>query len=154
MILLVSIINFRFKVNNTPILSTPKETLYKTMLMIDGAYAPSTIRAYKSNFEKFILFCKNETELALPAEPSTVAKFIQALTQSSLKSASIRLACASISTIHKLNEYPDPMKSPVAKLELRRMHRTLGRLSKQALAINASLLKKMLNATSNSTPSL
>jgi len=118
--------------------------LKKTIEMIDGAYAPSTIRAYRGNFEKFIKFCDSENIQALPAHATTVSKFIQMLTKSGLKSSSIRLAYASISTIHKLNELPDPTLSPIAKLELRRMHRIIGRSSKQAMGITAPILQRML----------
>lgn len=123
--------------------------LKRTIEMIEGAYAPSTIRAYKGNFEKFLQFCESEISQALPAHPATIAKFIQKLTKDGLKSASIRLAFASISTIHKLNELPDPTNSPAAKLELRRMHRTLGRTSKQAFGITGPILMRMFNATTN-----
>lgn len=36
---------------------TAKEMLAQTINAIEGAYAPSTIRAYKTNFERFIRFC-------------------------------------------------------------------------------------------------
>lgn len=127
--------------------TTSRQLLLSTLIAIDGAYAPSTIRAYKGNFEKFIQFCESENERALPANPASVAKFIQMLTKSGLKSSSIRLAFASISTIHKLNELPDPTLSPITKLELRRMHRTLGRSSNQALGITSPILSKMIQAT-------
>lgn len=129
--------------------TTSRQLLKNTLIAIDGAYAPSTIRAYKGNFEKFIQFCEFTNSQALPANAATVASFIKALTHSGLKSASIRLAFASISTIHKLNELSDPTQSPIAKLELRRMHRVLGRSSKQALGINAPILRRMLQKTSS-----
>ncbi len=120
-----------------------------TLIKIDGAYAPPTIRAYKANFERFINFCENISAIALPSDAETVAKYIQNLTKSGLKSASIRLAVASISTIHKLNQLPDPTQLPAAKLELRKMHRTLGRASKQALGITAPIIEKMILAMRN-----
>jgi integrase len=61
-----------------------------------------------------------------------------------LKSASIRLAVASIQSIHKLNQVTDPTQNPAVKLELKRMHRALGRSSKKALGITEALLEKML----------
>jgi hypothetical protein len=36
------------------------EILEKTVQKIEGAYAPSTIRAYKSSFERFIQFCEED----------------------------------------------------------------------------------------------
>jgi integrase len=125
------------------------EILANTIQKIDGAYAPSSIRAYKANFERYISFCDSISESALPSASETVAKYIQKLTANNLKSASIRLATAAISTIHKLNELPDPTQQPAAKLELRRMHRSLGRTSKQALGITAQIMEKMILATKN-----
>ena len=123
--------------------------LKETLIRIDGAYAPSTIRAYKANFERFITFCEKVSAPALPSDSETVAKYIQELVKNNLKSASIRLAVASISTIHKLNELTDPSQQPTAKLELRRMHRNLGRASKQALGITAPIIEKMILAMKN-----
>ncbi|MBT8544347.1 tyrosine-type recombinase/integrase [Polynucleobacter paneuropaeus] len=125
------------------------EILAKTIRKIDGAYAPSTIRAYKSNFERFIQFCEKLNIDALPASPSGVANYIAQLTKSGLKSSSIRIAVASISSIHKLNCLSDPTQHPDVKIELRRMHRTLGRSSKQAFGITAPILEKMLSAAAN-----
>jgi site-specific recombinase XerD len=125
------------------------EILAKTIEKIDGAYAPATIRAYKANFERFIHFYEMCNINTLPANPSDVALYIAQLTKSGLKSSSIRIAVASISSIHKLNQIGDPTQHPDVKLELRRMHRTLGRSSKQAFGITAPILEKMLSATNN-----
>lgn len=125
------------------------EILANTIQKIDGAYAPSTIRAYKANFERFIAFCESISAVALPSDSQTIADYIKKLSASNLKSASIRLAVASISSIHKLNQLQDPTQQPLAKLELRRMHRSLGRTSKQALGITARIMERMMLATKN-----
>ena len=125
----------------------PLTILNKTIKKIDGAYAPATIRAYRANFERFIEFCEKRNIDALPANPSDVALHISQLTKSGLKSSSIRIAVASISSIHKLNLLIDPTQHPDVKIELRRMHRTLGRSSKQAFGITAPILEKMLAVT-------
>ncbi len=127
--------------------TTAKELLIKTLRSIDGAYAPSTIRAYRVNFEKFIHFCDDGDTSSLPAKPLEVARYISKLTGSGLKSSSIRVSIAAISIIHKLNALDDPTQHPTVKIELRRMHRTLGRYSQQAFGITAPILEKMLNAT-------
>ena len=54
--------------------------LQATLARIEGAYAPSTIRAYKSNFVKFIHFCDELHYNPLPANPSEVAIYIARLT--------------------------------------------------------------------------
>lgn len=126
------------------------EKLRQTIEKIDGAYATSTIRAYKSNFENFIQYCEEDNQEALPASSETVVSFIKSISDGRLKSASIRIAVASIATIHKLNRFNDPVNDPDVKLEMRRMHRHLGRASSQAYGINKNLLDKMIASTDNS----
>lgn len=128
----------------------PKEILFETIKKIDGAYAPATIRAYKSNFERFIGFCDQEKTTALPANHENVSSYIKNLSNGKLKSASIRIAIASISAMHRLNEYHDPTNHTNVKIELRRMHRKLGRGSKQASGINLETLNYMLEYTDRS----
>ena len=130
--------------------TTAKKLLKETIDKIEGAYAPSTIRAYRANFERFIAFSENLKATALPADSDTVTQYIKQLSGGQLKSASIRIAIASISAIHRLNQLIDPTTQPEVKIELRRMHRNLGRGSRQAQGINLETLKQMLTNTDNS----
>lgn len=125
-------------------------SLASTIERIEGAYAPATVRAYRADFETFIQFCSVLGEDALPASPKAVAQFVENLARTNHKSSSIRRAVAGISAIHRLNRLPDPTKDPDVTLEMRRMHRQLGRFSKQAYAIDANLLEKLIAATDNS----
>ena len=128
---------------------TARLTLEATIKKIEGAYAPSTIRAYKSNFENFIKFCDENNTIALPASSEIVASYIKKL-GGHLKSSSIKIAIASIAALHNLNSLNDPTQHPDVKIEMRRMYRTLGRYTKQAYGINKSLLDKMVAATDDS----
>jgi len=127
--------------------ATSGQILKETINLLDGAYAPATLRAYRADFEAFILFCEHNAYESLPASPASVGKFIASLARRDLKSASIRRAIAGISTIHKLNRFIDPTKDPEVSIEMRRMHRALGRASNQAQAINISDLQRMISAT-------
>ena len=127
--------------------STPSLILTKTLERLDGAYAPTTIRAYRADFITLIDYCEKHTVEALPAA-ETVAAFISALSKKGLKSASIRRALAGISTIHRLNRFPDPTKDPEVSLEMKRMHRLLGRGQRQAQAINKDLLDQRVSGGS------
>ena len=69
--------------------------LNKTIEKIDGAYAPTTIRAYKADFAKFIEFCDSRDESALPALPITIANYIAQLS-TQYSSAFIRRIVVSI----------------------------------------------------------
>ena len=124
--------------------------LQATILKIEGAYAPSTIRAYRADFNDFIHFCGDRNANALPAEPNLVVEYICQLTGSGRSSASIRRALCGLSAIHKLNRFDDPTKDPDVALEMRRMHSKLGRSSSQAGSINANTLERLLLATDDS----
>jgi site-specific recombinase XerD len=130
--------------------TTSKQLLKETIDKIEGAYAPATIRAYRANFDRFINFCELHKESALPADSKIVTMYISELSDGRLKSASIRITIASISAIHRLNQFNDPTTHPEARIEMRRMHRKLGRESRQALGINSETLKIMLASTDNS----
>jgi site-specific recombinase XerD len=121
--------------------------LQETIVKIDGAYAPSTIRAYRADFSDFIDFCHDRNANTLPGQPHLVVQYIAELTESGRSSASIRRALCGLSAIHRLNRFEDPTKDPDVTLEMRRMHRKLGRSSKQAAGINADTLEKLLLAT-------
>lgn len=120
---------------------TARDSLRATIIKIEGAY--------QSNFENFIKYCEEINEEALPATSKVVVSFIKSISDGRLKSASIRIAIASIPTIHRLNRLTDPINDPDVKLEMRRMHRHLGRESSQAYGINKSLLDRMIAATSD-----
>lgn len=126
------------------------QLLQETIVKIEGAYAPSTIRAYRADFRDFINFCHDRNTRALPAQPHLVVQYLCQLTGTGRTSASIRRALCGLSAIHKLNRFDDPTKDPDVALEMRRMHRKLGRSSHQASGINADDLEKMLSATDDS----
>ena len=120
--------------------------LNTTLIKIEGAYAPATIRAYKVDLTDLIAFCDQDNQIGLPASPTAVANFVIKLMRDGRTSASIRRAIAGIASIHKLNRFDDPTKDPDVILEMRRMHRTIGRASKQAQGITAEILEKLLEA--------
>ena len=124
--------------------------LQETVTKIEGAYAPSTIRAYRADFGDFIHFCHDRNSSALPAKPHLIIEYICKLTGSGRSSASIRRALCGLSAVHKLNRFDDPTKDPDVSLEMRRMHRKLGRSSSQAGSINVDTLDKLLLATNDS----
>jgi site-specific recombinase XerD len=128
-------------------LDVASKLLQETIAKIDGAYAPSTIRAYRVDFQDLIKFCGERNEQALPVQPQLAADYIRKLTDAGRSSASIRRAIAGIATIHKLNRFLDPTKDPDVILEMRRMHRKLGRASNQAQGVTVDLLNQMLLAT-------
>jgi len=130
--------------------ATSRTILKETINRLEGAYAPATLRAYRADFVRFIAHCEMNALESTPATPESVSSYINALIRENLKSASIRRAIAGISTIHRLNRFPDPTKDPEVVIEMRRMHRQLGRASHQAQGINRDVLEKMISGGDNS----
>jgi len=112
--------------------------------MIQDAYAPNTVRAYRADMEEFILYCKGVRKSALPANPVTIAEFLMSTTKAGIRSATIRRKVASISAIHRFGEYGDPTKHSQVKLAIRKIHRQLGTRHKQAYPITESVLKQLI----------
>ena len=123
--------------------------LSQTLQRIEGAYAPATIRAFKADFNTFIAYCEEHQTTPLLAHPATVSSYIDHLSSGKFTSAYIRRILVSISTIHKLNRLEDPTKDCDVQLAMRRMHRKLGRSSKQVAGINKDTMNKMLQSTDN-----
>lgn len=114
---------------------------------MDSAFADSTTRAYRVDFEHFIKYCDELDECPLPARPETICLYITSLIQNGKSSASIRRVMAGMTTIHKLNRFPNPTKDPDVILEIRRMHRKIGRYQRQAFGITRKILEKLVQTT-------
>ena len=114
---------------------------------LEGAYAKATLRAYRADFLTFVRFCEDRGLIPLPGSPPAVAEFVTWLAASGLRSSSIRRAVAGIATLHNLSRHADPTKDPEVKLAMRRMHRMLGRASRQAQAVHTEELERLLEAT-------
>ena len=117
---------------------------------LEGAYAKATLRAYRADFMTFVRFCEVRGWTSLPGSPNAVAEFVEWLSASGLRSSSIRRAVAGIATLHNLSRLADPTKDPEVKLAMRRMHRLLGRASRQAQALHTEELERLLAATDDS----
>lgn len=130
--------------------SNPSQILDKTIQKIYGAYAPSTIRAYKEDFQSFIRFCNLNQFNPLPSAPLSICLFIKHLISKGKSSAGIRRALCGLSSIHQLNLIADPTAHPDVKLEMKRMHRQLGRSRKQAHPITQEVLIKLIPQTMQS----
>lgn len=120
------------------------ELLSSTILKVEGAYAPSTIRAYKDDFLSFIDFCNRLSIAPIPASPHSICLFIKQLIAHGKTSASIRRALVGISKIHQLNMLIDPAAHSDVKIEMKRMHRQLGRISQQAYPITLETLTQLI----------
>ena len=123
----------------------PQTVLYRTLRRLSGAYSTNTLRAYQSDFEKFIEWCQSLDLCPLPASPETVADHVTAEAEK-LKPATIRRRVTSIGRIHRFARHPDPTQDEEVFLALRRMHRRKGRRQQQVIGMTAVIRDQLIAA--------
>jgi integrase len=118
----------------------------KLLSDLHGAFAENTLRAYRADFKVFSSWCAGNEIDPLSANPNEVASFVEAQARNRT-TATIRRRIASISTLLKLNNYPDPTRSPEVILALKRIHRQKGRAQKQAPPLTRDILEQLIAVT-------
>ena len=108
-----------------------------------GAYADSTLRAYRADFKVFKNWCDTNQIDPLNSSPERVAEFVHYEAKSK-STATIRRRIASLSSLFTLNKLDDPTRSPEVVLALKRIHRQKGRAQKQAYPLTRDLLDQLL----------
>jgi hypothetical protein len=101
-----------------------------------GTMAIETDRALRRAFGAFLLWCNAQGLSPLPAQPMTVAGYIDHLAAiPGRKASGIRQACWAIGAMHRLSQSSDPTKAEPVRLALKRMSRQLGTRQQQAAPI-------------------
>ena len=114
-----------------------------------GAFAENTIRAYRSDFIQYQIWCHENGVEPIPATADTMAMYVDYLSENN-KSATIRRRINSLGTVIKLSNNYDPTKQPEVVLALKRMHRKIGRAQQQATPLTMPLLNQLLSNCDNS----
>ncbi|SEQ31946.1 Site-specific recombinase XerD [Devosia sp. YR412] len=110
---------------------------------LDGSYSPHTLLSYRSDFASFETWCNEHSLAFLPANPSTVASFIIALTER-LKPSSLKRKLAGIRKIHHLLRLRDPTRDVDVDLAIRKARRLKPQRPTQALGITANFRDRLL----------
>ena len=84
----------------------------ETLLNLKNSKANNTIRAYKSDFNDFGLFCAKNGFKSLPSEPKIVSLYITHLSTKDAKMSTLKRRLVSIGVIHRLKGYYLDTKHP------------------------------------------
>ena len=94
-------------------LTTDIKTLQEeTLLNLKNSKANNTIRAYKSDFNDFGLFCTKNGFKSLPSEPNIVSLYLTYLSTKDVKMSTLKRRLVSIGVIHKLKGHYLDTKHP------------------------------------------
>ena len=108
-----------------------------------GAFSRNTERAVRSDLAIFARWCAERGLRGLPAEPGTVAAFVDAMAERRAP-ATVRRYVASIAAAHRAVGLEKVLKSPPVRLALRRMHRKKGRRQDQAHGLTWPLRQRLM----------
>lgn len=112
---------------------------------LSAQLAPSTLRAYRSDFAVFVRWCERHGLDTKPAQPDTLVLFLAEQAQSGLAAITLERRLASINYVHRLHALPSPTDDARVRAALsgiRRIHGTAPRRQKTPL-LDAQIIKMM-----------
>jgi len=97
----------------------------RVRLWTSEAFAKTTQRAYRTDWTHFADWCDTQDRVDLPAEPATVAAYVDALAATH-KASTIERRLVSISKAHRARGLDTPTADPLVKLASRAVRRRIG----------------------------
>ncbi len=117
----------------------------ETLLNLQNSKANNTVRAYKSDFNDFGLFCAKNGFKSLPSEPKIVSLYLTHLSTKGSKISTLKRRLVSIGVIHRLKGHYLDMKHPSIIENIMGIKRRKGSSQKGKKPILISTLKKIIN---------
>jgi site-specific recombinase XerD len=118
----------------------------ETLLNLQSSKAINTIRAYKSDFNDFSLFCAQNGFKSLPSDPNIVSLYLTHLSTKEAKMSTLKRRLVSIGVIHKLKGYYLDTKHPSIIENIMGIKRRKGSNQKGKKPILINSLKQIINA--------
>ena len=117
----------------------------ETLLNLQNSKAINTVRAYKSDFNDFSLFCAQNGFKYLPSEPKIVSLYLTHLSTKAVKISTIKRRLVSIGVIHKLKGQYLDTKHPSIIENIMGIKRRKGSVQKGKKPLLISSLKTVIN---------
>jgi site-specific recombinase XerD len=89
-----------------------KSITRRNFIKSSNSKANNTVRAYKSDFNDFGLFCAQNGFKSLPSEPKIVSLYLTHLSTKDVKMSTLKRRLVSIGVIHKLKGHYLDTKHP------------------------------------------
>ena len=117
----------------------------ETLLNLQNSKASNTVRAYKSDFKDFGLFCTKNGFKSLPSEPKIVSLYLTYLSSNEVKMSTLKRRLVSIGVIHKLKGYYLDTKHPTIVENIMGIKRRKGSIQRGKKPLLISSLKQIIN---------
>ena len=127
------------------IISDLKALQEETLLNLKNSKAINTIRAYKSDFRDFELFCVKNGFKSIPTDPKIVSLYLTHLSTKDVKMSTLKRRLVSIGVIHKFKGHYLDTKHPSIIENIMGIKRRKGSVQKGKKPILISYLKQIIN---------
>ena len=117
----------------------------ETLLNLQSSKANNTVRAYKSDFNDFGLFCAQNGFKSLPSEPKVVSLYLTHLSTKDVKMSTLKRRLVSIAVIHKLKGHYLDTKHPIIIENIMGIKRRKGSIQKGKKPLLINNLKLLIN---------
>jgi len=117
----------------------------ETLLNLKNSKANNTVRAYKSDFNNFRLFCAQNGFKSLPSEPKIVSLYLTHLSTKEVKISTLKRRLVSIGVIHKLKGLYLDTKHPSIIENIMGIKRRKGSIQTGKKPLLIKYLKKIIN---------
>jgi len=117
----------------------------ETLLNLQSSKASNTVRAYKSDFKDFGLFCAQNGFKSLPSEPKIISLYLTYLSTKNAKMSTLKRRLVSIGVIHRLKGHYLDTKHPSIIENIMGIKRRKGSVQKAKKPILINHLKKIIN---------
>ena len=128
------------------IITDIKSLQEETLLNLQNSKAKNTVRAYKSDFNDFGLFCAQNGFKSLPSEPKIVSLYLTHLSTKNVRMSTLKRRLVSIGVIHKLKGHYLDTKHPSIIENVMGIKRRKGSIQKGKKPILINSLKKIINS--------
>ena len=117
----------------------------ETLLNLQSSKANNTVRAYRSDFNDFGLFCSQNGFKSLPSEPKIVSLYLTYLSTKEFKISTLKRRLVSIGVIHKLKGHYLDTKHPSIIENIMGIKRRKGSIQEGKKPILISTLKQIID---------
>jgi site-specific recombinase XerD len=117
----------------------------ETLLNLQNSKSNNTVRAYKSDFNDFGLFCAKNGFKSLPSEPKIVSLYLTYLSTKEVKMSTLKRRLVSIGVIHKLKGHYLDTKHPSIIENIMGIKRRKGSIQKGKKPLLINNLKIIIN---------
>ena len=115
-------------------------------------YPANTLRAWRSDWQVYDVFCAGRGATTVPATPASVAAFVDACGQAGKKPATIRRYLTTIALAHRVAKFANPCAEEPVRHALKGLTNEVSVAQRQAKGLGWEQIKKFIETAGEGLP--